>query len=254
MDAIESYRIWAPDESIWSAWAKPVLFADREDLVSVDPPDDQAAEAASQEVSFAPPSTNRTAIILDLPGPQAIGFGLALCRRGYRPVPLYNGAPGLNAAVPAARIVQTLDEAAKTLKQVALPPDAPPAFLLDSDRFAGSKVMSPGAFDNRWWAFPQDFPSANLLLSRGVRTVLLVQPTAGQPQQDLAHVLLRYQNAGVVILSVGADGVSPTPITVAKPSHFGRFWYRALVLAGLRRNSAGGFGAVIPVPGAGGFG
>jgi hypothetical protein len=141
------------------------------------------------------------------------------------------------------------------LKQIALQPDAPPAFLLDWDRLAGSKVLSPGTFDNRWWAFPQDFPSANLLLSRGIRTILVVQPTAGQPQQDLAHVLLRYQQAGIAILSCGAEGGSPaSPITVAKPSHFGRFWYRALVLAGLRRNSAGGFGAVIPVPGSGGFG
>ena len=177
-----------------------------------------------------------------------------LCRRGYRPVPLYNGAPGVNAAVPVGPIINALDAAAESLKPIALPPGAPPAFLLDLDRFAGSRVMSPGVFDNRWWAFPQDFPSANLLLSRGFRTCLLIQPAAGQPHEDLAHVLLRYQQAGLVILSGGVDNASTAPITIAKPSHFRRFWYRALVLEGLRRNSAGGFGAVIPVPGSGGFG
>jgi hypothetical protein len=73
------------------------------------------------------------------------------------------------------------------------------------------------------------------------------------PHEDLAHVLLRYQEAGIAILSAATDG-GAEPITIAKPNNFGRFWYRALALAGLRRNSAGGFGAVIPARGPGGFG
>ena len=35
---------------------------------------------------------------------------------------------------------------------------------------------------------------------------------------------------------------------------FRRAWYRALTLSGLRRNNAGGFGAVIPMPSSGGYG
>jgi hypothetical protein len=75
MDAIELYRLWAPDDSIWSAWAKPLLFADRDDSAPVDSTEVGAA-VPPPDVSWAPGATNGTAIVLDLPGPQAIAFGL----------------------------------------------------------------------------------------------------------------------------------------------------------------------------------
>ena len=50
-------------------------------------------------------------------------------------------------------------------------------------------------------------------------------------------------------LSVSSPLVTdPIPLSVPKPSRFRSIFYRIAVLAGLRRNSAGGFGAVIPFP------
>jgi hypothetical protein len=58
--------------------------------------------------------------------------------------------------------------------------------------------------------------------------------------------------------AVGGHGAGhgglPQPLQVRKPSKFRHLWYRALVLLRLRRNSAGGFGSVIPMPSSGGHG
>jgi hypothetical protein len=44
-------------------------------------------------------------------------------------------------------------------------------------------------------------------------------------------------------------------LRVNRPSNFKTLWYRALAMMGLRRNSAGGFGSVIPeLASGGGFG
>ena len=110
---------------------------------------------------------------------------------------------------------------------------------------------SPGKFDNRWVVFPQDFPSATFLRSRGVADVLLIH-AGGRVQEDLAHVLLRWQQGGLRILSASPSDISTRELTVTPPSWFRRAWYRAITAARLRRNNAGGFGAVIPVRSGGG--
>jgi hypothetical protein len=258
MTRAELYKLWAPDDSIWTQWAKPVLFADSsfDSLPLSDPPGWRMLN-----LSWAPSSTNGTAIVADLPGLESIKVGTALGHAGFRPVPLFNGTAGpmmgtMSGAFPLVDvipIIRALHAVAEDLMTLRLPPNAPPVFLLDANRFHGGNVANPGRFDNRWWVFPQDLPSANFLLSQNIRSVLLVQEHSAQPQRDLAHVLLRWQEAGIQMLSCGvSDEHPPAAIRVEKPNNFRALWYRAMVLAGLRRNSAGGFGAVIPVPGSGG--
>jgi hypothetical protein len=116
--------------------------------------------------------------------------------------------------------------------------------------------LTPGRFDNRWMVFPQDLPSASFLLSRHLhRAAVLHRYADGRPSEDLTHVLLRWQEAGleIVALNPGAGG-PPQPLHLRKPSRFRRLWYRALAVTRLRRNNAGGFGMVIPAPGQGGAG
>jgi hypothetical protein len=259
MKPAELYNLWAPKDSIWSNWAKPLLFADSsyDDLATASSPDWRLLN-----IPRAPAAGSGTAVVVDLPGLDSVKVGMALTQNGYRPVPLFNGAPGpaLSGPFPLVDvypIVRALHGVANDLAALQLPPNAPPAFLLDANRFAGSNFPSPGHFDNRWCAFPQDFPSANFLLSQNIRSVLLVQKTSTTPQRDLSHVLMAWQETGIQILSCGEEDASqPTPIQVQKPYNFRSLWYRAMVVAGLRRNSAGGFGAVIPIPnsGGGGFG
>jgi hypothetical protein len=254
MTRSELYKLWAPDESIWSNWAKPVLFADS--LITDQPPE-QSTDWSSANVDWAPAADSGTAIVLDLPGPGGVWFGMALSRRGYRPVPLYNGVrgPALEtfSLVKVDEIISALQAVEETLLTLKLPPAALPVFLLDSNRLAGGEVALPGNFDNRWSIFPQDFPSANLLLYHGIHSVVLAQDTSDVPQDDLAHVLVRWQEAGIQILTSRVyDKEPPTPVKVARPFRFRSLWYAALVVAGLRRNSTGGFGATAPDPSSGG--
>jgi len=98
-------------------------------------------------------------------------------------------------------------------------------------------------FDNRWKTFPQDYPSARFLLERGIRRVVLVQEYAGQPQEDLSHVLLRWQEAGIRLEVYGTKADGPLrELSVRQPSHFRALWQRALAVLGLRRGAWGGFG------------
>jgi hypothetical protein len=271
MKPSELYKLWAPDDSIWSKWAKPVLFAD--EMIGCAEPERLAASAnvclspvwddriggpepgpaALLSTNLAPVADGGTAIILDLPGAEAVRQGMALSQQGYRPVPLFNGAAGPAALVNVTPIIIALAEAADALAGLQLPAGAPPVFLLDVLRSGGGASARPGMFDNRWYAFPQDFPSANFLQSRGIGAVVLGQAGAVLPQNDLAHVLLRWQEAGLQILSWKLDDQAPpAPLQVQRPARFRALWYQALALAGLRRNSTGGFGGVVPEPSSGG--
>lgn len=252
----ELYKLWAPEDSIWSNWVKPVLFADKT-FIGGEPA--QTTQWLSLNIAWAPAVAGGAAVVLDVPGATAVWLGMALSQRGFRPVPLYNGVRGPTLTfelVSVSAIISALHQVENTLAGLHLPADAPPVFLLDSNRFAGGSFADPGRFDNRWWVFPQDFPSANFLLSHGIRSVVLGQNRSAGPQRDLAHVLLRWQEAGIQILACDVNELAqPTPIQVERPDRFRALWYQALVFAGLRRNSTGGFGAMVPEPGSsGGFG
>lgn len=252
----EVFAVWSPPEAAWSQWVKPVLFAHIGQGPSV-----TVQSAPQADVTWAPTADGRNAVVVDLAGPTGVWIGLALARRGYRPVPLYNAAPGPQklaqdpsmAVVAVHAIMLALFDATPLLRDLRLPPDAPPAFLLDADRRTGRGVIAPGRFDNRSISFPTDFPSANFLLSRGISGTVLVQDSETQPQADLAHTLRRWQDAGIAIavkrLSAGTGEAEP--VSVRRPSFYRRIWYRMLALAGLRRNPLGGFGGMLPEPSGG---
>ncbi|HVR99545.1 MAG TPA: hypothetical protein VMW27_23175 [Thermoanaerobaculia bacterium] len=257
MEPWELFEIWAPQESVWSSWAKPVLFATPEAPKPDAPKPDSSPEATRLEpMRFAARSDGGTAFVVDLPGAASVDAGLELAGLGYRPVPLFNGVSHPFAVVRSELIRERLIAGAEELRGIRLPAGAPPAFLLDSKRLSPGTKPQPGQFDNRWVVFPQDFPSASFLSSRGIRRVVLLQETPGQPSTDLAHVLFRWQRAGIEIGGQEKGG-TPQPLQVNRPSWFRSLFYRTFTLAGLRRNSAGGFGAVIPVAAVstgGGFG
>jgi hypothetical protein len=251
MNPSQLFEVWAPPSVVWSRWAKPVLFAES-GSIGPSPP---------SEGSIVPPLNLRPdpkcAVILDLPSATSVKVGLALAEAGFRPVPLFNGNRGpqvlSSALVDNDAILASLLQGAVELERLQLPFDAPPVFLLDSRR-RPLVSLTPGRFDNRWIVFPQDFPSANFLKSQGIVQALLIQedPNA-QPQEDLAHVLKRWQEAGLPVSIANVESANhPRALEIQRPSHFRSLWYAALALVGLRRNSAGGFGSVIPQPSSGG--
>jgi hypothetical protein len=260
----ELYGIWAPEDSRWSPWVLPVPFAQLVCPDSIPIPTSPRFDLRWISSSDA----RNTAIVADLPGGDAIHYGLALTALGYRPVPVIDGSPGpeshvvspLHSSFSALQrhkprstvdmrgLLDAICSGAKLLRERQLEADAPPAFLLDSMRMAAVAAGDPEIFDNRWRVFPQDFPSARFLLKAGIRKVILVHDKSlREPQEDLAHVLLRWQEGGISIESQFAHAVeAPVPIKVRRPFRFRRLWYRALAVLGLRRNDAGGFGGYPP--------
>jgi hypothetical protein len=261
MNEKQVFAVWAPQDSIWSPWVAPVLFAQTYwDIQPSDP-------VAPQPLPWLQQQVKETALVIDLPLAGSVEVGFAVAGLGFRPLPLYNASPGpsvvgfppgsqgvSNTAVDMRPIVGAIGRVTPSLETLNLPADAPPAFLLDSNRLEGTtRPVNPGMFDNRWMVFPQDFPSASLLLAHGIQKALLVQKNRLEPQGDLAHTLLRWQEAGITILSKKLnDNAPPTAITVKRPSKYRAVWYRALAQLGLRRSSAGGFGSYIPEPTAAG--
>lgn len=243
------FEQWAPPGSLWTAWAKPVLFAQLTSPFTLQRPDPPLQPV---EVPWAPPADQQTVIIIDLPAAASVLAGLSLAAVGYRPVPLYNCCTSPAEVIDLQPITGGLRSGGQVLAEAKLPPDAPPAFLLDSRRVRGERPAMPGSFDNRWIVLPQDFPSAGFLASHGLHHVLLVQ-SGTQPASDLSHVLLRWQRAGMVIrrLDIAVPQSIAEPIVVPKPSWFRDAWYVLLATIGLRRNSAGGFGSVVPLPSSG---
>src|SRR5438034_11376896 len=210
------YETWAPQDALWSRWAKPVLFACSNALqprpANLDDPVD---------LSWAPAPSEHVALVLDLPGNQGVLMGLALAARGYRPVPLYNavsnpqpfletenGMREVITLVDVHPIMAALWHGAARLQGLALQPEAPPAFLLDANR-RGVEEPFAGCFDNRSVSFITDFPSSNFLLAHQIHGVLLVQISGHQPQPDLAHTLRRWQEARIAIDLKRLDTLGP---------------------------------------------
>jgi len=243
---IEAYKIWAPDGVLWTEWVKPVMFANMTYSGSGNSP------LEIPEIRWLDSLYNDTAIIVDLPGEKSVMESLALARTGYRPVPLYNGVcmeNYSNMTVDSRGISWALYAGAAILSGLNLRSDAPPVFMLDCERMKGY-AKNPGKYDNRWCVFPQDMPSASFLIKHKiskiiVRTGIEKKFYANPIQDDLSHILYRYQEAGVKIQA--AFGVNEiNDISVSKPLQFKSLFYRFETMLGLSRNAVGGFGAMIP--------
>lgn len=266
----ETFELWAAPASPWSVWCKPLLFSCLPALITPKADEPPPSPVATP---WAPAADGSTVLVIDLPGVQSVRIGETLVRAGFRPIPLFNAVPGpwtgerehgdqARTLVDVGSIMAALEHASLRLRDRLrqLPATAPPAFLLDADRRLG-RDPRPGDFNNRSVSLPTDFPSAAFLQSRGVTRALVVLALHGrtmprdQPATDLAHTLLRWQTAGISILSCTLDehleGSSPQLIQVARPSWFGAIWHNALSVVGLRRNPMGGFGGELPVPSAG---
>ena len=252
MERAELFETWAPPDGLWSAWAKPVLFAHFPREL---PP---ASAEPGWNLSWAPSAAERGAIVLDLPGAASVSLGLALAETGYRPVPLFNACPPPESAdvttppeplavVDVLPILGALVQGVDRLRGANLPAIALPTFLVDADRQTARRPVEPGAFDNRSVVFVTDFPSANLLASRGINRALLVREQPGTFGADLTYALQTWQRGGIE-LSVKwlSQPGPPGPLRLPRPGWFTGLWRRLAAFFGFRRNPAGGFGDFVP--------
>lgn len=234
MDNITLYKIWAPENALWTQWAKPAMFYNNRTR--------EIGSFSEVNINWIDKAHYNVMIIVDLDGPESVKEGIALAQKGFRPVPLYNGVRGPNGAlIDFDALERALYWGAKTLTDIKLKDDANPVFLLDSKRMRDKKF--PGVYDNRWCVFPQDMPSAEYLISKRIEKIIV---RTKYIQDDLSHILCRYQEKGIQIFK--CDGQVVVPYRVTKPSRYKSLMYRFGVILGLRRNSAGGFGGYVPDP------
>lgn len=236
------FESWAPPGHRWSPWAKPVLFTYR-----VERPVDEVP-AWRHDVRHLPAADGRCAAVVDLPGLDGLSCGLALAARGFAPIPLYNVTKGPGEEViDLEPLIAGLAHAAGVLARTPPRQDSPPAFLIDSRRRSGA--ATPSKFDNRWMVFPQDFPSARALSAAGVeRVALLSAATSASPGPDLRATLRLWRREGLAIEQIDVTTGSAFSLDFATSllAVFGD--HLAAIFHGLRENSAGGFGGVVPMP------
>lgn len=249
MDGKELFAIWAPSESIWSPWAKPVVFTMGARNVTPLP---------EVDIRFLNGVTRDTALIVDLNGVQSVAVGVELALRGWRPVPLYNAIDADQPVISVQPVRDALEAGASDVQRAYLAPNAPPAFLVDSRRLDSGPV-APGKFDNRWVVFPQDFPSATLLKANGITRALIVYDRP-YPDFDVIKVAGIWKRGGLTMLKHPLTGhIDESDLTagreapeIAPVSRFdflrSSFIVTALMSRGLRRNAAGGFGSRVPEP------
>jgi len=241
------YMTWAPDRSEWAAWAKPVLFAGgfHDKNVEVDIPDIEM------------PFDRKAMIIVDMPGKRSVEEALAFASRGWQPVPLYNGVLGSGKMLIDIReLCAAIRNGAPELREMSIADDAPPVFMLDANRMMNSK--QPGFYDNRWCVFPQDMPSAEFLLSKGIDKIIVRcahkdKEAFGRHfpvrmDADLNRILYEYQKVGIGLFYIGEGSGSPRETSAGKQTFFEELAYRFKITLGLRRNATGGFGGLIPDP------
>jgi hypothetical protein len=240
IDKRSLYRIWAPPGEPWSGWVKPVLFAHwpREvpELGALPPCD----------TSWAPPPSERRALLVEMPGVDAVAMGLALAEAGYRPVPLFNASPPpipprhpleppltSPAVVDVESILGAIVKGAEALGNLEILPTAPPAFLIDQFRSTPSRPLMQGVYDNRSWVYATDFPSADRFRNEGITGVILATASRESPASDLEHVLRTWAGSGLDIdhHRPGESGL-PAPLELGRPSWLDgiKLWWRSRYL------------------------
>ena len=246
----EALKIWAPAQSRWSPWVKPVLFAFM---------DGQFAPSHPLNLKIDLdwlPKEKDTTVILNLSREDGVLWGIELAKQQYQPIPLYNALPfpPSTKMTPRSRPVTTvavepilaaLYEGSAVLQQIQLANNAPPAFLLDADRDLAHADAVPGVFENRSVCFSTDFPSPEFLSMHGIRKAILVQ-SENEIARDLNRAILPWQEHGIQIFrkSPSQKG-APEHIALKRRSAFYSVWDRLRIIFGLRREELGAFGGML---------
>lgn len=187
MNNQEIYRVWAPARKLWVDWVRPVPFVALDDLEDTfDGPtisELPCIEALNSEFQDA-------AIIVDAPGAQSVEIGVLLAQHGYRPIPVYNGVTaqcGARATTDNHSVCGALIWGASILRNIAIPDNARPAFLIDSNRLHRRKIDA-SVFDNSWDIYHQDIPTDEYLLKQGINKILII---GEKFNKDLKEILTK---------------------------------------------------------------
>ncbi len=141
------------------------------------------------------------AVVVDLPGPDAIVYALGLADR-FDPVFLFDNWPHPRGVVKAHETLAAalaLEPEFATAK-ARRPVEGPPVLVLDRTRLA-PYTDDASQFDNRSLA---RLPPVEMLKSAGIRRVFYVAPGAASPidMDDVVDDLSSWQTAGIEVRAV----------------------------------------------------
>lgn len=211
MDGREIFKIWAPLGAKWIDWVRPVPFIGINDNLKAY----EVCNFENNSINYLDNLAEDVAIIVDLPGNDSIVEGILLAKRGFRPIPVYNGTNeqrNAMATVDNKTIELGLIEGAVELQKIKLSQEAPPAFLLDSNRMNRYK-MDASVFDNSWDIYHQDIPSCEYFFKNGINKIIIRGRTVNK---DLNKILYKFQRKGMKILFTnGYD--EPKEVKLKKP-------------------------------------
>ena len=189
----EAFKIWAPLGCKWVDWVRPVPFVlYNKDCLN------QIMNFSIPEIYYTDKLQTDTAIFIDLPGYESIKEAVALAHLGWRPIPLFNGTdedPETKALVDNHGIECALLWGASVLNNIKIKEDAPPAFLLDSNRMHRYKPEQ-AFFDNSWDLYAQDIPSVDYFWGNGIDKILV---RGEKVHKDLKRIFKKFQKKGISI-------------------------------------------------------
>lgn len=210
MTGKDIFKIWAPVGAKWVDWVRPVPFIgikEKTKLYTV-------TDFIISDIKYINKLDENTAIIVDLPSSDGIKEGLGLAKLGFRPIPLYNGTNGEQGAISILNnqeIETDLIYGALELKKIHIRDDAPPAFLLDSNRTHRFK-MNVSVFDNSWDIYSQDMPSVEFFKQNNINKIIV---RGEKIQRDLKRILYKFQKENIqILLTNGYE--EPKKVTIKK--------------------------------------
>jgi len=192
----EAFEIWASKNSKWTSWVKPAPFVMSGGGGANNKNPDHYINSDLPVIMYLDELKKDTAVFLDLPDYYSINEGLALAKIGWRPIPLFNGTneqTGAMALVDNHGIEKALLWGAEILKSMDFDMEAPPVFLLDSNRRHRYK-MNVSVFDNSWDLFKQDIPSAEYFLENGIDKIII---RGDKVEKDLRLIFSGFQKKGI---------------------------------------------------------
>jgi hypothetical protein len=153
-------------------------------------------------------ATNDTAFIIDLPGVSSVALGLSFAARGACVVPLFNTTCGQLEFeyVPTGALADALTSAGA---QLTPRPQGPPVFLLDAARMQSPANLNVLGYDNRWYVFRSDFPTAERLKQAGIHRLVVVTDRA--LSDDLQDALVKHAQLERLVVHLGGGAPSPFP-------------------------------------------
>lgn len=211
MTGRDIFKIWAPEKSMWTNWVRPVPFV----MINEEFKGYEISDFTIPKINYIKKLIPDAAIFIDLPSDNSIKEGIALGILGFRPIPIYNGTDEQEGAISTVdnnSIKVGLIKGAIELEKIKISNNAPPAFLLDTNRMNRFK-MNPSVFDNSWDIYAQDIPSAEYFLKNGISKIII---RGDSIQKDLEKILYKFQKKGLKIFFTNGYE-EPKEIKIKKP-------------------------------------